>query len=95
MASMACSAAYILPISGVEVRPALRPTGWWTTAVALRAIPEIAASVLFLCVLGWAVWHIGGELMQLAHQMAAGITCPAAVVNAAEPIWPRAGAWPW
>ena len=94
MTSMASSVAYVLPIRSVEAR-APRSALKWTGLGALRAIPEIAASVLFLCVLGWAIWHVGGELVQLANQMASGITCRAPVVHAAEPMWPPGGAWPW
>lgn len=95
MTSMAFSAENLFPISSQELRPAAHPAGRRTVFWPLRAIAEVAGSILFLGVLGWEVWRIASQLFQPVIQMAAGATCSEPVVHAAESVWPASGAWPW
>jgi len=72
MANMALSAEYLLPIE----RPAFRPAAHSASKRAIswhwQAIGDIAASILFLGVLGWEMWHIASHLLAYAVYVAAG-----------------------
>ena len=73
MASVASSAGCVLPTSKLEVRSVAQPANMRTTAWSWRVTADIASGLTFLVALGWAVWHIGSVLLQLAPQvMAAG-----------------------
>lgn len=95
MASVAFSASGIFPISRAEARPAVRPARKWTTIGSLRTMAEVASGLLFFGLLGWEVYRIGSQLIQLVILMVAGITGSPQQFQAAEPIWPASGPWPW
>jgi hypothetical protein len=71
---VAFSAEDVLPIKSAKVRPALRPARKWTTLELRRAIAEAAEGFLFVGILGWEAWRIGGRLLQLGILMAAKAT---------------------
>ncbi len=53
----------------MEARPAARPAS--TRTISWRAMADTASGITFLGVLGWAVWHIAGVLLELLPQVAA------------------------
>lgn len=94
MASVALSVGDVLPIRRIEVRRTVRSARKWTASGLMRAIAAVAGSFLFLGILGWEVWRIGGHVPQLAVVMA-GATGSDPVVQAGEPVCPTSGTWPW
>ncbi len=95
MASVALSAGHVLPIRRPEVRSAVRPARKWSVTESLGTMAEVASGLLFMGVLGWEVWRIGGCLVQLVVQMASAATGSGPVVHAADFVWPSGGPWPW
>ena len=95
MASVAISAGNLLPITRLQAHAAARPAENWTATEWLRAIAGIVGSLLVLGLLGWEVWHIGGQLVQLASQAGASLTGCAPAAYPVEAIWPSGGSWPW
>ena len=71
MASAAYSTGCFLPISRPDARPTAQPASRQTTSWPWRAIADTASGITFLGVLGWQVWHIGGQLLELGTQVAA------------------------
>lgn len=71
MASVTISTGYSLPNRSRQecqpTQPAVRRTdsGTW------RAIADASSGITFMCVLGWGMWHLGSQLLQLAPQVAA------------------------
>ncbi len=66
MASVAFSAQYILPIRGRTARPATKPQARRAIQWSWRAIADAASGIAFLGTLGWATWHLGVQLLQIA-----------------------------
>ncbi len=66
MVSVALSAEYMLPIRGRTVRPATKLQTKGAILWSWRAIADVASGVAFLGVLGWLVWHLGVQLLQIA-----------------------------
>jgi hypothetical protein len=71
MASVASSTGYLLPISKLAARPAIQPARRRTTAWPWRAIADTVSGLTFLSVLGWELWRIAGQCMELGTQVAA------------------------
>jgi hypothetical protein len=66
MASVAFSAKYVLPIRGRNVRLATKAQSTRAGQWPLPAIADAASGVVFLGALGWAVWRIAAQYVQIA-----------------------------
>ena len=71
MASEVFSTGCVLPNRRQDVRLVAQPASRRTTSWPWRAIADAASGITFLCVLCWAMWHIGSQLLQLTPQVAA------------------------
>ena len=73
MSSAVFSEEYVPAIGRPRVRPAAPPVNEWTTLWSWRAMGENASGITFLCVLGWEVWRIGGQLFQFATMVGTAV----------------------
>jgi hypothetical protein len=73
MASVAFSAEHVLSIRRLAVRPATKPQAGRAVQWPLRAIADAASGIVFLAVLGWTVWHLGGQFLHVAGMMEAQV----------------------
>ena len=71
MSSVAFSTGYSLPNRSQQVYQPTQPAGRQTPSGTWRAIADASSGIAFLCVLGWGMWHLGSQLLQLAPQVAA------------------------
>ncbi len=71
MTSVTISTGYSLPNRSRQVCQPTQPAGRRTPSGTWRAIADAATGITFLGVLGWGMWHLGSQLLQLAPQVAA------------------------
>ncbi len=70
MASAVLSTEYPFSTGNYDFFPTARCANKAAISWSWRAIADAASGIVFLGVLGWETWRIGGELLQLGAQMA-------------------------
>ncbi|MHB8897464.1 MAG: hypothetical protein ACYC6Y_01815 [Thermoguttaceae bacterium] len=69
--SSAILSAKPFPAEILAVRPTEIPASERADRSTCQTIGQIAGGLIFLAVLGWETWRIGGQLVQYAALMAA------------------------
>lgn len=71
MTSVTISTGYSLLNRSREVCHSTQPAGRRTVSGTWRAIADASSGITFLGVLGWGMWHLVSQLLQIAPQVTA------------------------